>query len=145
RLLGARSRCSPRTGPPGARSDLRAPAVTLGGVSLRSLPPLLRHEPAMVDALSVGSTALAVPEAATAFVIAGVARLSDRRPMLVVTPTVRDAERVAHDLSSFLGAGTVALFPAWDTLPFERVSPEVATMGERLRLLWHLGVTGDGD
>jgi len=96
----------------------------------------------MVDALSVGSTALAVAEAATAFVIAGVAQLSERRPMLVVTPTVRDAERVTHDLTTFLGAGVVALFPAWDTLPFERVSPEVATMGERLRLLWHLGVTG---
>jgi transcription-repair coupling factor (superfamily II helicase) len=96
----------------------------------------------MVDALSVGSTALAVPEAATAFVMAGVAWLSDRRPMLVVTPTVRDAERMAHDLTTFLGPGTVELFPAWDTLPFERVSPEVATMGQRLRLLWHLGVTG---
>ncbi len=96
----------------------------------------------MVDALSVGSTALAVPDAATAFVLAGVARLSERRPMLVVTPTVRDAERTAHDLTTFLGQGTVELFPAWDTLPFERVSPEVATMGQRLRLLWHLGVTG---
>jgi transcription-repair coupling factor (superfamily II helicase) len=96
----------------------------------------------MVDALSVGSTALAVPDAATAFVLAGVARLSDRRPMLVVTATVRDAERTAHDLTTFLGPGTVELFPAWDTLPFERVSPEVATMGQRLRLLWHLGVTG---
>jgi transcription-repair coupling factor (superfamily II helicase) len=98
----------------------------------------------MVDALSVGSTALAVPEAATAFVMAGVARLSDRRPMLVVTPTVRDAERMAHDLATFLGPGQVELFPAWDTLPFERVSPEVATMGQRLRLLWHLGVNDSG-
>ncbi|HXQ58910.1 MAG TPA: transcription-repair coupling factor [Acidimicrobiales bacterium] len=114
-------------------------------MSLRSLPPLLRHEPAMVDALSVGSTALAVPEAATAFVIAGMARLSERRPMLVVTATVRDAERLTHDLTTFLGAGVVALFPAWDTLPFERVSPEVTTMGERLRLLWHLGVSGAAD
>ena len=96
----------------------------------------------MVDALAVGSTALAVPEAATAFVLAGVARLSDRRPMLVVTPTVRDAERMAHDLTTFLGTGSVELFPAWDTLPFERVSPEVATMGQRLKLLWHLGITG---
>ena len=60
----------------------------------------------MVDALSVGSTALAVPDAATAFVLAGVARLSDRRPMLVVTPTVRDAERTAHDLTTFLGRGS---------------------------------------
>jgi len=99
----------------------------------------------MVDALSVGSTALAVPEAATAFVIAGMARLSERRPMLVVTATVRDAERLTHDLTTFLGAGVVALFPAWDTLPFERVSPEVTTMGERLRLLWHLGVSGAAD
>jgi transcription-repair coupling factor (superfamily II helicase) len=98
----------------------------------------------MIDALSVGSTALAVPEAATAFVMAGVARLSERRPMLVVTPTVRDAERMAHDLTTFLGPGRVELFPAWDTLPFERVSPEVATMGQRLRLLWHLGVTDSG-
>src|SRR5580692_1703083 len=99
----------------------------------------------MIDALSVGSTALAVPEAATAFVLAGVARLSDRRPMLVVTATVRDAERMAHDLATFLGPRTVELFPAWDTLPFERVSPEVATMGQRLRLLWHLGVTGSDE
>ena len=96
----------------------------------------------MVDALAVGSTTLAVPEAATAFVLAGVARLSGRRPMLVVTPTVRDAERMAHDLTTFLGSGSVELFPAWDTLPFERVSPEVATMGQRLKLLWHLGLTG---
>jgi transcription-repair coupling factor (superfamily II helicase) len=98
----------------------------------------------MVDALSVGSTVLAVPEAATAFVVAGVAHLSDRRPLLVVTPTVRDAERLAHDLGTFLEDGAVETFPAWDTLPFERVSPEVAAMGQRLRLLWRLGLT-DGD
>ncbi|HTT86088.1 MAG TPA: transcription-repair coupling factor, partial [Acidimicrobiales bacterium] len=113
-------------------------------MSLRALPPLLRHEPAMVDAMAVGSTVLAVPEAATAFVVAGLARLSERRPLLVVTPTVRDAERMAHDLEAFLGPGAVAPFPAWDTLPFERVSPELSTMGQRLRLLWQLGVTGDG-
>ena len=41
----------------------------------------------------------------------------------------RDAEQ---------GADLVELFPAWETLPFERVSPDVATMGRRLRLLWQL-------
>ncbi len=30
------------------------------------------------------------------------------------------------------------MFPAWETLPFERVSPDVPTMGRRLRLLWQL-------
>ena len=35
-------------------------------------------------------------------------------------------------------AGPVAVLPAWETLPFERVSPEVETMGRRLALLWGL-------
>ena len=30
------------------------------------------------------------------------------------------------------------MFPAWETLPFERVSPSVETMGQRLELLWRL-------
>jgi transcription-repair coupling factor (superfamily II helicase) len=96
----------------------------------------------MLDAISAGTGALAVPEAATAFVLAGLCTLSERRPLLVVTPTLSDAERTAHDLAAFLGEEAVELFPPWDTLPFERVSPEIATMGQRLRLLWRLGVTG---
>ena len=70
--------------------------------------------------------------------VSGMARLGERRPLLVVTPTVVDAERLSHDIGAFLGDDVVALFPAWDTLPFERVSPELSTMGRRLRLLWRL-------
>ncbi len=92
----------------------------------------------MVDAMAVGASALAVPDAAVAYVVSGMARLGERRPLLVVTPTVLDAERLSHDIGAFLGDDTVALFPAWDTLPFERVSPELSTMGRRLRLLWRL-------
>jgi transcription-repair coupling factor (superfamily II helicase) len=92
----------------------------------------------MVDAMAVGSSALAVPDAAVAFVVAGMCRLGERRPLLVVTPTVGDAERLRHDIGAFLGDDVVELFPAWDTLPFERVSPELSTMGRRLRLLWRL-------
>ena len=40
--------------------------------------------------------------------------------------------------TSALPAGQVAVFPAWETLPFERVSPSVETMGQRLELLWRL-------
>src|SRR6202051_1578257 len=89
----------------------------------------------MVDAMAVGQSALAVPDAAVAYVVAGMARLGERRPLLVVTPTVNDAERLGHDIGAFLGDDGVELFPAWDTLPFERVSPELSTMGRRLRLL----------
>src|SRR5690606_231468 len=34
----------------------------------------------------------------------------------------------------------VLTFPAWETLPFERVSPRVDTTGRRLQALWHLRV-----
>ena len=92
----------------------------------------------MVDAMAAGASALAVPDAAVAYVVAGMGRLGERRPLLVVTPTVGDAERLSHDIGAFLGNDVVELFPAWDTLPFERVSPELSTMGRRLRLLWRL-------
>ena len=40
-------------------------------------------------------------------------------------------------------AGPVAVLPAWETLPFERVSPETETMGRRLAVLHAL--TGSSD
>ena len=57
--------------------------------------------------------------------------------MVVATPTTSDAERLAGDLSTMLN-GSVALFPAWETLPFERISPGVETMGRRCQAIWQL-------
>ena len=81
---------------------------------------------------------LAVPDEARAFTIAGLAHLSDRPPVVVAMPTSTEAERLAHDLRAYLGADEVDLFPAWETLPFERVSPGVEAMGRRLRTMWRL-------
>src|SRR4051812_38681316 len=81
---------------------------------------------------------VAVPEAARAITIAGLAHLSGRHPLVVATATTTEAERLAHDLRAFLGEDQVDVFPAWETLPFERVSPSVETMGRRLRVLWRL-------
>ncbi len=107
-------------------------------MSLRSLPPLLRDDPALAQVVGTTDAVLAVPEPARAVVIAGMAHLGGRRPILVAVPTAADADRLAHDLAAFLGPDEVDLFPAWETLPFERVSPSVETMGRRLRAMWHL-------
>lgn len=106
-------------------------------MSLRSLPPLLRNEPAMALVLGAPDASVAVATPAQAVVLAGLARLGDRRPLVVVTPTSAAAAQLAHDLEIFT-AERVALFPAWETLPFERVSPDVVTMGRRLELLHRL-------
>jgi transcription-repair coupling factor (superfamily II helicase) len=91
----------------------------------------------MARVIGASSATLAVSTPAQAFTLAGVVRLSSRRPVLVITPTGTAAEQLAHDLDVF-SPERVALFPAWETLPFERVSPEVSTMGRRLQLLWQL-------
>ncbi len=106
--------------------------------NLLALPGLLHSEPGLLDALGRSSAVLAVPEPARALAIAGLARLTSRAPILVTVPTTADAERLAHDLGLYLGEDEVELFPAWETLPFERVSPGVETMGRRLRTLWRL-------
>ncbi|HEY1732995.1 MAG TPA: CarD family transcriptional regulator, partial [Acidimicrobiales bacterium] len=141
-------------------------APTPPAAPLAALPPLLRQETALARVVGLADATLAVPGPAQAFVLAGLARLSDRRPLLVVTATATAAERLAGDLACFVppddasddaaagtdgaggGAGArqvgaladpVALLPAWETLPFERVSPDVGTMGQRMAALWHLG------
>ena len=101
----------------------------------------------MARVVGASNATLAVATPAQAFVLAGLIRLGTRRPVLVVTPTGAAADQLAHDLEAFTrggpelleGAGTVEVFPAWETLPFERVSPDVSTMGRRLRLLWQVG------
>ncbi len=97
---------------------------------------MVRAEPAIAEAVGPSQGVLCVPGPAQAVVLAGLARLSERRPMVVVTATVADAERLAGDLSCFTEG--VTLLPAWETLPFERVSPETATMGRRLSVLWQV-------
>ncbi|MEO7428890.1 MAG: transcription-repair coupling factor [Acidimicrobiales bacterium] len=105
---------------------------------LRELPPLLREEPGFASVLGRSSAVLAIPEPARALAVAGLATLSSRRPIVVAVPTTGDADRLANDLRTFLGPDAVDTFPAWETLPFERVSPSVETMGRRLRTMWRL-------
>ena len=105
---------------------------------LASLPPLLRDDPALAAVLGRTQATLAVSEAARALTIAGLAHLSARRPIVVAAPTGTAAERLADDLAQFMDPDEVELFPAWETLPFERVSPSVETMGRRLKVLWRL-------
>ena len=107
-------------------------------MSLATLPGLLSDDPALGSVLGRRSATLNVPEPARAIVLAGLAHISERLPLVVAVPTEAEATRLAADLATFLGDERVDRFPAWETLPFERVSPSVETMGRRLRLMWRL-------
>ncbi len=106
--------------------------------ALGALPRLLAEDDAVVAVASGRADVVAVAEAARPIFAAAVQRLAGVRPVLVAVPTVAEAERIAGDLVPMLGADQVELFPAWETLPFERVSPALETMGRRLRVMWRL-------
>ena len=119
-------------------TDTPAPPTDGSGAPLGALLGVLREEPGLVGALGRRLTVLVLPDAARAASIAGLTALSRRRPVVVAVPAAADAERLASDLRAFLPADAVELFPSWETLPFERVSPSVETMGRRLRVMWRL-------
>jgi len=105
--------------------------------ALATLVPLLADDPAVRAVISRDPT-VAVPDAARALFVASVAHVTSRRPILLAVPTGTEAERLVRDLGEYLGPGEVEYFPAWETLPFERVSPSLETMGRRLRVMWRL-------
>jgi len=106
---------------------------------LAALPGLLAGEAAIAELLGVDDAVVAVPESARSVTLAAVSELGSAPTVLVVTATAREAEQLEHDLGPFLGPAAVELLPAWETLPFERVSPAIETMGRRLRAMWHFG------
>jgi len=75
---------------------------------------------------------------ARAITLAALAATGTRRPVVVAVPTSADGTRLANDLAAYLGPEEIDYFPAWETLPFERISPSVETMGHRLRVMWRL-------
>ncbi|WP_135457808.1 transcription-repair coupling factor [Mycobacterium sp. DL99] len=78
--------------------------------------------------------ALVGPASARVLVAAG---LAQQGPLLVVAATGREADDLTAELRGVFG-DAVALFPSWETLPHERLSPGVETVGARLLLLRRL-------
>ena len=86
-----------------------------------------------------GTTALVGPVGARLYAAAALARGG---PLLVVTATGREADDLTAELRAVLG-DAVAMFPSWETLPHERLSPGVETVGKRMLVLRRLGHPDD--
>jgi transcription-repair coupling factor (superfamily II helicase) len=87
-----------------------------------------------------GELALVGPASARLFVACALARGG---PLLVVTATGREADDLSAELRGVLG-DAVGMFPSWETLPHERLSPGVDTVGARMMLLRRLAHPQDG-
>ncbi|MFN3216204.1 MAG: transcription-repair coupling factor [Acidimicrobiales bacterium] len=114
-------------------------------MGLSSIAARLLDHPAVLAAVSRSSPTVAVPDPARPIVITAIAQAGERSPIVVAVPSSSDAERLERDLVTLLGRDRVELFPAWETLPFERVSPALETMGRRNQVLASLGTPTQPD
>ena len=109
-------------------------------MSLSGLIAAGAGDPALTTMLAeVGSPELAIagPAALRPLAVAALAAESGRT-VLAVTSTGREAEELLQSLQSLLPADSVALYPGWETLPHERLSPRPDTIGRRLAVLRRL-------
>ena len=117
-------------------------------MSLTGLLDVVVADPALAEAARSALAGdrhhldLVGPPAARPFAVAALARALAEganggrgRPVLAVTATGREAEDLAAALASLLPPDSVAEFPAWETLPHERLSPRSDTVGRRLAVL----------
>ena len=56
-------------------------------------------------------------------------------PLLIITTSTRHAEELSQEISSWIGKDLVVNFPAWETLPHERLSPKADTVTARFKAL----------
>jgi transcription-repair coupling factor (superfamily II helicase) len=118
----------------------------VGKLMLTVLLQAALGDPALHRATQLAETEdeldITAPAAARPFIVAAVAQ---RRPVLAVTATTREAEDLADALTAFVDKDRIAVFPAWETLPHERLSPRSDTVGRRLAVLRRLAHPEDQD
>jgi transcription-repair coupling factor (superfamily II helicase) len=112
-------------------------------MSLAGLLSVIAEDPQLRRALGQGDadTDLVAPAPLRPLLAAALARppgLAEPRFVLAVTATAREADELATALGSLLPPDQVASFPAWETLPHERLSPRSDTSGRRLAVLRRL-------
>ena len=116
-------------------------------MNLSGLLDAVLSDPGAADLLArarAGTRTLDVtaPAAVRPLLVAGLAGRTDRT-VLVVTSTLRESEQLLDQLAGLLGEEAVAHYPAWETLPHERLSPRSDTVGRRLTVLRRLAGADD--
>ncbi|WP_155858766.1 transcription-repair coupling factor [Candidatus Blastococcus massiliensis] len=117
-------------------------------MTLRGVLDVVLSDPGMARVVaSAGSAEVAVtaPPPVQPLVAAALAARQPGAgvPVLLVTAGERDADVTADLLRCFLPEHRVVTFPAWETLPHERLSPRADTVGRRLAVLRDLTHPGE--
>ena len=120
--------------------------MTLSGLSrvFDAIPGITTASDLAVKGVD-GVHVTAIPEARPVLAGALGAHAPADRVLLVVTATAREAEEIADAVADQLGEGSAVVFPSWETLPHERLSPAADTSGGRVQVLRRIAHPEAGD
>ncbi len=110
-------------------------------MSLSGLERLLETAPSFARALdAAGEDAeFSVADGLRAPLVAGLIRrrraAGDRGATLIIAATSREADAIRQSIASIMPDAITTEFPAWETLPHERLSPSAETVGRRAQAL----------
>src|SRR5712691_9007928 len=151
RSMSASSRCPTRISMPGFRAKSQCRQTTTrrfcGGcvtsISIRATRHNLAMPSSPADLLIRGKplTLAGVPDGAEGLVLADLARAVAARKEASLLVVCRDGPRMAalsRALAFFAPEIEIVEFPAWDCLPYDRVSPHAAAVAERMAALSRL-------
>lgn len=90
--------------------------------------------------LSNPRLSIVAPQSANPFLLALLSELKgESHPIqFVVTATGREAEDIEQELRFLDPAAEILLFPSWETLPHERLSPSAEVVGKRFQTIQRL-------
>ncbi|MGO3147291.1 MAG: transcription-repair coupling factor [Leucobacter sp.] len=118
-------------------------------MSLKGIERLLEAAPSFARALEFESedSEFSVADGLRAPLIAGLVRRrranGDMGALLIIAATSREADALRQALASVMPEAITTEFPAWETLPHERLSPSAETVGRRAEALHLLRAYGE--
>ena len=116
---------------PAAPTTATTPAMLSGLLKTAATDPKLKG---LISHVGDPTLSIATIDQARPWAIGA---LANHTPLLVVTATGREAEDLTAELKAMWG-DQVAWFPAWETLPHERLSPAADVAGTRAKILHNL-------
>lgn len=109
-------------------------------MNLRALLPLLTQSVKLAEIAKDKDADIPTPLGAIPPLVALLSEqdYSGGHVQVVVTPSGREADDLSASLTAYLPSDAIDVFPSWETLPHERLSPRSDTVARRLKVLRRL-------
>ncbi|HEY0268467.1 MAG TPA: hypothetical protein VGC12_04455, partial [Methyloradius sp.] len=103
-----------------------------------ALPHPAPGQPERVAPIPAGYDSLLLAQFALSLKKQHADKLSKLNPLVIITASAFDAQRLVEELPFFAPELLVSMLPDWETLPYDHFSPHPDLISERLATLYQI-------